>query len=227
MREFFYLITSLPTLPSLGEKPPLHPAQMQSLVDDEPPLRTVVDTLFLEQDLLHRQSILAGEKIAASPLVLSEEQMNGEAPLPVDFTPAETEHRVFAADLLWSTYFQRADLLAGMLACPFLQRWACFEVSLRNAVAAERARKLALSPDEYFVAEHLTESTAFIDGLVASWTAADNPLSAARALDQGRWEWLQANGGWFSFSIDEVAAYARALLLLARWHELQSAPGGG
>ncbi len=227
MREFFYLITSLPTLPSLGEKPPLNPQQLQSLVDDEPPLRAVIDTLFLEQDLLHRQSILAGEKITATPLVLSEEQMNGEAPLPADFTPAETEHRVFVADLLWSTYFQRADLLAGMFACPFLQRWAGFEVSLRNAVAAERARKLSLSPDEYYVAEHLWESTAFIDGLVAAWASADNPLAAARALDQGRWDWLQANGGWFSFSIDEVAAYARALLLLARWHELQSAPGGG
>ncbi|HPM76164.1 MAG TPA: DUF2764 family protein [bacterium] len=214
-------------MPSLGEKPPLNPAQLQSLVDAEPPLRAIVDTLFLEQDLLHRQSILAGEKIAAMPLVLSEEQMNGEAPLPADFTPADTERHAFAADLLWETYFQRAASLASLLACPFLQRWAGFEVTLRNAVAAERARKLGLSPEEYFVAEQLTESAAFIDSLVASWAAADNPLAAARVLDQGRWEWLQANGGWFGFSSDEVAAYARALVLLARWHEMQSAPGDG
>lgn len=196
---------------------------------DEPPLRAVVDILFLEQDLLHRQSILAGESVTVKPLVLTPEQMSGEAPLPDEFAPAETERRAFAADLIWEVYFQRIDLLAGMFACPFLQKWVGFEVSLRNAVAMERARKLSLAPEEYLVAEHLSDASDFLNALAAGWSAADNPLTAARLLDQGRWDWLQTHGGWFSFSIDEAAAYARALLLLHRWQTLQSIPeaGGG
>jgi hypothetical protein len=43
-------------------------------------------------------------------------------------------------------------------------------------------------------------------------------------LDQRRWRWIDENSRYFSFALDELAAYARKLVLIARWHALSREP---
>ena len=42
------------------------------------------------------------------------------------------------------------------------------------------------------------------------------------ALDKARWEWMEENGGWYSFQAQELEAYAAKLVLLLRWRRLQT-----
>jgi len=221
MRTQYYFMTSLPVAPPLGENPPIGLAEFYDKASDLPEVCEVVAAILLEHDLLGRQSVLTGERDHTHPIILTVAQGRGEEPLPeyLRAEPTETA-RAIGDDPTWEAYFRHVDSVAARTGCEFLHRWAGFEVALRNALVAARAKVLDLAPEEYYVAVELAAPEADTEQIVAAWSAATDPLSAAKALDRGRWDWLQSHGKWFSFRIDEVAAYARALVLLHRWCEL-------
>jgi hypothetical protein len=223
MQDTIYFLTALPALPSLGEKPPLRLVELRDRADDLPPIRRVIDAVLLEADLTQRRSILAGERDDAEPLVLSIEQIRGEAALEDTLRAEPPSGRAHAADVEWIGYFLFVHALGAQAGCGFLTRYAAFEIALRNALAVERARVLGVSADPYVFLEDLAEPGAEVRPIVLAWSGAADPLEAQRVVDQGRWQWLQANAGWYTFGLDEVAAYTRALLLLARWHRLVAA----
>jgi hypothetical protein len=110
--------------------------------------------------------------------------------------------------------------LGSSLSCEFLQAWAGFEVALRNSISRERVKKLHLAPEEYLVAESIAIHSDLVDTALDRWAAAKDPYSAALELDQVYWEKMAQIGAWFSFSLDEIAAYARGLLMLHRWKKI-------
>jgi len=222
--DLYYLLTSLPPLGDLGSPAPMTPAGLLEHVADAPSPRERIGALFLGDDLLLREAVLAGEVEQASPAVLSPAQLRDEAPLPAFLTRPDSPASPRAAvDAIWEAYFRHVAAVAARQGSAFLAAWVEYEVSLRNALAAERAKALALEGEPYLVAADLAASRDDLAPVVSEWAAAANPLAALRALDAARWAWLVAHDGWFTFADDELVAYAAKLMLLHRWNRMEAA----
>ena len=220
----YYLLSALPPLGHFGDRPPLSLAQLREHVADHPGPQAVVDALLLADDLLQREAVLAGELETPEPTVLTSDQLRDEQPLPDYLVGTPTEH-IFriAGDTVWAAYFHHVADLAARRRSGFLTAWVGLEVAVRNALAAARAQALDLAADDYVVAAELADRDADLEATVNEWASARTPLEGLRALDTARWRWLDENDRWFSFSDDEIAAYAARLVLLARWHRISEA----
>jgi len=216
----YYAISALPTLPDLGAPPPISPADLREHVKAHVSLRRPVDVLLVSDDLLQREALLAGEIEEVEPAVLSREQALGAEALPAELAPEEEPARRIPSDAVWAKYFRHAARVARDLGGRLLAGWVMYEVSLRNALVTARAKSLGLEPADYQVAPELGGSDEDFSAVVQEWAAAPNPLKGQQVLDRARWAWLVDHEAWFSFSDDEVGAYAAKLLLLVRWHRL-------
>ena len=223
--HYFFTITALPSMVDLGGAPPMSLAELGELVaDDAGSAKTLIDVIALGDDLLQREAILAGEIEQASPTVLTAEQLRDEQPLPDYLTESQdVSPTQIPADALWGAYYSYAARTAARSNSRFLADWVNYEVTLRNAIAAARAKTLQLEPDDYMVTPELGEQIEDMNSLVNEWSAAADPLIALGVLDRARWQWLADNDRWFSFNQDELAAYAAKLTLLTRWDRLTTA----
>ena len=224
MRRDFYLATSLPVLPVLGKAPPMTPAELLEHLASRPAAAEAAAAIFLGDDLLQRQSLLAGQKLQAQPCVLSPGQLRDQEPLPeyLAAVPADLPAGRLGADAVWSAYYLYAEAVGRRCRNRFLALWVGFEVALRNALAAARAKALGLAVEDHLLLPALGQTDWNLGATVAEWTSAATPLEGLRRLDEARWDWIAAHDQWFSFTDDELAAYAARLLLLARWARIAS-----
>lgn len=220
----YYLITALPSLGELCSRPPMKPAAFLTHVREAGEARTLAETIFLSDDLLQRDALLADELAQAEPTVLSADQLSDKQPLPEYLSqPAGTTPPAVAGDTVWAAYFRHAAGLARRIGSRFLGDWVAYEVALRNALADARAKALDLDGQAYVVAPELGQTDLDLAGIVNEWSAAEDPLAGLRVIDSARWRWLVEHDSWFAFSDDELAAYAAKLMLLGRWHRLTEA----
>jgi Protein of unknown function (DUF2764) len=221
MAALHYILTALPALGDWGSIPPVTPARMLDYMNDNS-LKTLLEAVFLSDDLLQHQAFLTGEMTKPSPVVLTESQVRNEQPVPEYLIRQESERSAkIPADALWAGYYRYADYMANNFKCRFLVDWLAYEVALRNALASARARALNLTPEDYLVVTELADREIDFTALLNEWTAALTPLEGLKILDHARWHWLQENDGWFTFQRDELLAYAAKLMLLHRWHRLR------
>jgi hypothetical protein len=216
--SYFY-ITALPALGDLGTTPPVGSASILEHLADHRAGLSLVRAVFLHDDLLQREALLAGEIDEVDPVVLTPQQARNEAPLPEFLAPPREEEasRPAPADDLWEAYFRHAAEVARQQNSTFLGEWVGFEVALRNALAEARAKRLELEAQPYLVARDLGAEGLDLGPVLAEWSAAATPLAGHRALLRGRWDWLAQHDAWFSFQDDELPAYAAKLMLLCQW----------
>ena len=222
-RRYYYLVTSLPALGALGSTPPLAPRELLERLAG-PPL-DLSTAIFLPDDLLQRESFLAGALERPEPAVLTLEQVRGDAPLPppLDAPPASAA-RGLPGDAVWEACYVHAASVARRHASRLLAEWVRFEVGLRNALAEDRARRLGLEVDPWLVARDLGAGREQFAAVLREVDAAPDPLRAQRALDAARWAWSLEHDDWFGFGQDELAAYALRLGWIARWQRLAGEP---
>lgn len=220
----YYHISALPGLPELGGTAPLTPQDLLAHLDGCPRARSLAEAVFLLDDLLLRESFLAGETQEVAPIVLTAEQVRNEAPLP-SFLEAEANQQDDrrSVDALWERAFHHADELGRSAGSTFLPAWVAHEVGLRNALARARSRRLGLDETEYLVAPDLADSEEDFSGILTEWGSAATPLAGLRALVSGRWRWIAEHDAWFTFSDDELVAYAAKLMLVHQWRRLTEA----
>ncbi|MHC4982207.1 MAG: DUF2764 family protein [Planctomycetota bacterium] len=226
----YYLLSMLPALGELGSDPPISREDLLTGVIESAGPREIVEAMLLGDDLLRREALLAGEidQGRAEPVVLSPAQMRDEEPLPSYLVAAEQERpRAVAADAVWAAYFRYLAATARGTGSAFLAAWTGFEVALRNALAAERAKKLALDPQDYIVTPDLADRDADLTPVVGEWSGAADALAALRRLDRARWQWITQHDRWFTYADDELAAYTAKLSLLHRWRRLSKEPEEG
>lgn len=110
---------------------------------------------------------------------------------------------------------------------PFLRAFLVFEKSLRNIMAALRARRKGLSPAEHLVGEDdlvevLSRSTSEDFGLAAEYPwierliSTQDPVALDQALQQIVWDTLDEMTEHMDFEFDAVLAYLLRLHLLER-----------
>lgn len=216
-RHFY--ITTLPALGDLGSSPPMKLVDLFEHVEENRQWREQLGALILLDDLHQRESLLTGEADEVEPAVLSLQQMQGEAPLPewMD-VPDDVEKTVgLEVDMLWDRYFHYAHRLGDSCGNRFLTKWVEVEVALRNALAAARARKLGLEVSDYQVATDLGRSDEDLAPMLSEWESAATPLASLRIVIRARWSWLDRHDAWFTFSVDELLAYAARVMLLEQW----------
>ncbi len=216
--QFYYLITSLPSLDELGTPAPLTAAEYVELVDESVIAQDLVKVVLLSDDLLQLQAFQAGEIDEVAPAVLSAAQARGEEPMP-DFLLSDAH----ASDTnsVWENYFTYGKSVADSYGCEFLNLWLEYEVGVRNALIYARARKLNVDPEEHYIARDFAAADDF-NSLINEWSSAENPMAGMMVLDKARWNWLADNDSWFKFTYDELVVYAARILLLKRWDLLSS-----
>ena len=221
MRYHYYILTTLPTLGEFDSTAPLTLRQLLEYVADIAAPKTLLEAVFLSDDLLQWQSCLAGETTDPDTVVLTPGQSRNEEPLP-DYLFAGTIEGPthIPGDELWATYFRHAAAVADRLGSKFLTAWVEYEVTLRNAVASARAKALNLDPTDYLVATELAVSDADLSPTLNEWSGSENPFVGLGILDKARWDWLVQHDGWFTFDNDELASYAAKLMLLCRRQRL-------
>lgn len=223
--QYHYLLSDLPSLVQLHQELDLSLDEFLGMLDGFSAPREMAEAVMLSGDLLQRQAMLAGELDEPTPAVLTLAQLQDEAPLPdaLLIEEADASGQVFplAEDRLYEAYFLHVAELGKSLGSEFLLAWVGFEAGLRNAIAEARAQALELEPGNYRVATELADDLADFSSIVNEWNAAATPLDALESLDQARWTWLTSHDAWFSFSADEVAAYAAKLMLVHRWARLR------
>lgn len=227
-----YLLSTLPSLDPIGSIPPLRKSDLlEQVIASKGPVRTV-EMLLLNDDLTQYQALLAKEveQDQVDLAILTLDKAEDQAVLPDFLLPQETseaaeqekENERLSVDAIWARYFRQAASVAKRSASSFLKAWVRFEVGLRNALAAARARKLDLDPTGYFVSPELADQNMDYSPIISAWSSASDPLAAQEVLDKARWDWLEEHGGWYSFHDCEVEAYAAKLVLLHRWRRILS-----
>ena len=222
--QHYFLLSSLPHLGELGSAPPVTSRRLLEMVTDAGGPQALIETLLLEDDLVQREAVMAGEIDQAEPVVLTVDQLRDEQPLPEALSGgADQPPGRIAADAVWGAYFHHAADVARQSGSGFLAARVAWEVALRNALAEARAKTLGLDATEYLVAEDLADRDADLAAVLNEWAAAGDPLAGLRAINGARWGWLVEHEGWFTFGDDELAAYAAKLMMLHRWHRLDQA----
>jgi hypothetical protein len=219
----YYLVTSLPGLGDLGTVPPMTLGDLLERVAEARTAAAAVAVVVLGDDLMKRQAVLSGEAEQVEAVILTADQLHDRQPLPdVLVAPVREAEAgpVATVDAVWAAYFRHAAAVAGRVGSRFLARWVGYEVALRNAMAAARARALDLETAAYLVATDLAATDEDLSSVVAEWAAAPDPLAGLRVLDAARWDWLARHDAHFSFQDDELTAYAAKLVLLHRWQRL-------
>jgi len=228
MLDHYYYLASLPALGELGSEPSMGFAELLEHLEDDRQRHELVGSLLLLDDLLQREAFLAGELEEADPAVLSIHQVRNEGPLP-EFLALEVDaqqsSRLSVADRLWDAYFRYVAGVAQQRGSRFLAAWVGYEVALRNALVAARAKRLGLDEGDYLVAAGLASAGDEVTAAVSAWSSAATPLAGQQSLLRARWDWLTAHDAWFTFSDDELAVYAARLMLLHQWQRMTS--GGG
>jgi hypothetical protein len=217
----------LPGLDGLGSKPPIGKQNLlEHVADAHGPIESL-KILFLSDDLMQREALLANEidPDQADMVVLPVTADDGETDLPACLRADESEnqdHARMAVDALWTRYFRHAARVARRTGSRFLPAWIGYEVGLRNALACARAASLDLDPTAYLVTPELADRDLDVSALLSAWSSAADPLGGLELLDKARWQWLAEHDGWYSFAVEEIEAYAAKLLLLHRWHRLST-----
>ena len=98
---------------------------------------------------------------------------------------------------------------------PFVREWRDLDAQIRNAVAAERAKRRGLTPAET-PRRPVSGCDASIAPAVAAAFALSDPLRREEALDAIRWSAIESIQGVDPFSERVVLAYAAKLPLVAR-----------
>ena len=227
MKRYFYILCFLPGIESIHDSPPITKKNLLSLVKEFGGPADIVEMLLLEDDLVQREAVLAGEiePDHSDPTVLSPEQSKGKEPLPeyLILGPAvenEIAENLIPGDRIRRNYFYHVLKTAESNGSRFLKAWVAFEVGLRNALVKIRALALNSDPKPYLVAPELEDSQVSFENILEDWTAASNPLEAAEAIDRARWKWQTDHEEWFSFTNDEIAAYTAKLMILHHRQEI-------
>ena len=222
----YYLLAALPGLGELGSAAPLTATELLGQVGDAAGARSLLEALFLSDDLLQHQGFGAGELEELDLVVLTSEQGEDAEPLPdyIVLGNEQDSRQQVMLDHVWQGYYGYVAELAKAHHSSFLAAWVGYEVALRNGIAEARAKALGLDATEYLVRPDLADPYESFGSLLNEWASTSNPLAGMRVLDEARWDWLSRHDGWFTFKDDELAAYGAKLMLLRRWQRLSAEP---
>lgn len=211
--KLFYLLSVLPPLPALGEKPGISFADIRRLVSiqDSKGLVETVQMLVMEEQL-HELTLRKLQNPQVS-LAAAYEEFPDIVRNALNHAASGTDEDLWLTEI-WNQFFQHALALGLSISSGLLTRWAKWEADLRKQLVLFR---LSQTGDTTFEFDHLR--------LIEAWKAAENPMAGERLLDEARWSFIEQESRQYSFELDECIAYLLKLRLLVRYEKLDRALG--
>lgn len=227
MGTYYCLVNLIPPLPALlGEKLPLPFPQISNLARRhvEPEDAPLLEILFLEIDVANFENIHQGRSIFIEGGSLTQEEIERKRNLPLFFQIFLEEkdrgiRRPYLFDGLWECYFQYAYRLAQEKNCQFLVDYLSWEISLRNRLAAVRAKERGLlEVEDYLILPQVGSQD--LSDITSQIRSQKDPLMAERLIDEERLKAIFHCEGGDPFSINAVLAILARARLLSRWEKM-------
>lgn len=115
------------------------------------------------------------------------------------------------------------DIQMVKTASAALDQWITFEKSLKNEIAAFRARKLHKNPDDFIRGENFREYS--LQNAINQAARKDNLLEAEKDIDNIRWQFLEGLEFGHYFDIDFLYVYGLKLKILERYANVSASRG--
>jgi hypothetical protein len=244
-KNYYYLVTSLPTL-NFGEFNTVPVADLLEKIGQEVTSEDRERIVFFqkENDIRNLNSVEEdwetfrnlGNIPAAA--FTDPEQTVAFPEKWVDYMLSQKGEKPIHIDTLWLAYFEEGKSLKS----EFIDAWLTHELALRTAIALIRQEKQEAvnlseevqASEQPVIAEILPNSRQPNFGVAYQFDWADslrelfknkNPKEIEMALDQIRWQFLDA---WIAnrhFANEVVLAYALKLFICERWKRLDQQKG--
>lgn len=112
------------------------------------------------------------------------------------------------------------DGYEGEIKEPALRKWRAFHVTLRNELVKIRSSRVKRDPLKYIRPGGYTDPS--ITHIAVHAHRTPSIIEAERILDREKWHFLEELETGHYFDIDSVIAYANKLLILQRWHKINT-----
>jgi hypothetical protein len=220
--KFYYLLSFLPPLPSIGETPPITAEEVLKLVDQEKSkeLKFLAEIFQLES-LISR----VAHRILTTPLkdrpssLLSIADFENIPPFLSEILARDPDEE---GEDKWMNQLQRAwfnyiEEMGKFLDSTLLKSWVDWEKSLRDQLTD--ARMLGKKDLEIPKSEPI-ETRRNHQELIFQWRSAKDPMAGERLLDEARMQFIDDASKRYTFSLDELIAYLLKLGILSRYTRL-------
>ncbi len=222
--KYYRLLAMVPPLPESPEAPPLPLEDLVELyiADLHESDRGLAMTLLGFLDCRNIEAKLQDHGVFDERAPISAEALEERTELPeyiaefLEAFEAGSVNEEYGFDALWRAYFTHLVETAAHGRSTFLREWAGFEITLRDALARQRAEALGDKGD-------MRISGVAVDGgedhssLLSTLAEAANPMERERLLDTARLAKIESISGIDPFSTDAALAYLAATLILDRW----------
>ena len=104
-----------------------------------------------------------------------------------------------------------------------LKKWQEFDIALRNELVKIRAPRKKIDPLKYLRPDNIGHLQAAQIAIHAH--RIPSLIESEKALDQGRWDFLDGLSLGHYFDIDFLITYAHKLLILERWEKIIQGAG--
>ena len=222
--KYFRLLAMVPPLPEAPDAPPISLGELIELFDADMAEedRALAATLLGFLDCGNVEARLQGYDVFDERAPLTAEAIEEKAELPEyleEFLAAHESGSIsdpFPYDALWRAYFPHLVEVAESSRSVFLREWASFEITLRDALARQRAEGLGEKGDMRISGVPVDEGESHA-GLLSTLAEAANPMERERLLDASRLAKIESISGIDPFSTDAALSYLAAILILDRW----------
>lgn len=222
--KYYRLLAMVPPLPEAPEAPPLPLEELIQLFteDMQESDRALAVTLLGFLDCRNIEARLQDHGVFDERAPLTTEALDEKTELPeyigefLEAYEAGSLNEDYGFDALWRAYFTHLVETADLCRSPFLREWAGYEITLRDALARQRAEALGDKGDMR-VSGVPVDAGEDHGSLLSTLAEAANPMERERLLDTARLAKIDSISGIDPFSTDAALAYLAATLILDRW----------
>ena len=220
-----YLLTTLPPLPEEPGSPlPISADELWDIVKlEEGDVSEFAEFLLTGLDIQNLEFMERGRDEAALKAVNPIEDLKERKNLPFwveqELLAVGDVDRPSRFDRVWEAYFEQLFVFLEDRGTEALQEWFRWEIGLRNALVAHRAKKVGIAAEDYFVAADLGLKPIEYHSIFAEFKEIDtdgDPFAEDRFLASVMLQRLKAVSPGYAFDFTEIMGYVIKFVTLAR-----------
>ena len=220
-----YLLTTLPPLPEEpGSELPLTAEDLWELIKMEGgDVAEIIEFLLAALDIQNLEFLEQDKDQAVRKAVESLDTLRDQKDLPFwmrqELLAFKETDRPYRFDRLWEAYYEQLMVFLEERGAEALQEWYRWEIGLRNALVAQRARRIGVPPESYYVAPELGLKPMEYNSVFTELKEVDtegDPFAEDRFIAGAMLEKLRLSTPEYAFDFTEITGYVIKFLIHAR-----------